>query len=404
MSSCGSCANATPRRMRKDHQVLTVEVEMEQTVDEIMRLQGCLNDLVSVLALPAIWSGHESSQIVSTLLDVLLGMLRLDFAYVRVSDAIDGAPIEMLRSAQRQNPSVPLQEVGRVLNRWLTDNPLTSPVVVPNPIGAGKVSIVPLRLGLQEEVGVFVAASRRTDFPTQSEILLLRVATNQTAIGLQEARRLSEQRRATEELEQRVVERTRQLTGVNEELRKEIIERKRAESLLSAEKRTLEMIAGGSSLTDVLEDLCRAIDAQAPNPMTTVLLMDPDGKRLWPTAGPRVPSGWTQAITPLEIGPCVGSCGTAAFLKKMVITSDIAIDPLWVGYQDVALSHGLRAAWSQPLLSKNHEVLGTVAMYFAEPRSPSASDFELIKGAGHIALIAIEHKRAEEALTLFRSL
>ena len=61
MSSCGSCANATPRRMRKDHRVLTVEVEMEQTVDEIMRLQGCLNDLVSVLALPAIWSGHESS-------------------------------------------------------------------------------------------------------------------------------------------------------------------------------------------------------------------------------------------------------------------------------------------------------------------------------------------------------
>ena len=116
-----------------------------------------------------------------------------------------------------------------MLNGWLTDSPLTSPVVVPNPIGAGEVSIVPLRLGLQEEVGVFVAASRRTAFPTQSEMLLLRVATNQAAIGLQEARRSREQRRAAEELEQRVVARTRQLTAVNEEFRQEIVERQRAE-------------------------------------------------------------------------------------------------------------------------------------------------------------------------------
>jgi PAS domain S-box-containing protein len=90
---------------------------------------------------------------------------------------------------------------------------------------------------------------------------------------------------------------------------------KRVESLLSAEKRTLEMIADGASLTDILDNLCRTIDAQAPNTITTVLLMDPDGKRLWPAAGPRVPGGWNQAITPLEIGPCVGSCGTAAFLE-----------------------------------------------------------------------------------------
>jgi len=183
---------------------------------------------------------------------------------------------------------------------------------------------------------------------------------------------------------------------------------KRAQSLLSAEKRMLEMIAGGSSLTDVLEDLCRTIDAQAPNTITTVLLMDPDGKRLWPTAGPRVPSGWTQAISPLEVGPCVGSCGTAAYLKKPVIVSDIASDPLFVNYQygtyrDIALSQGLRASWSQPIISKNHEVLGTFAMYFADPRSPSDSDLELIRGAGHIALIAIERKRAEEAVRAARA-
>src|SRR6266536_2695427 len=177
---------------------------------------------------------------------------------------------------------------------------------------------------------------------------------------------------------------------------------KRAESLLAAEKHVLEMIAGDASLTDILDNLCRTIDAQVPNTMT-VLLMDPDGKRLWPTAGPRVPAGWTQAITPLEIGPYVGSCGTAAFLKKPVVVSDIASDPLFVNYQDgayrdLALNYGLRASWSQPLISKTDEVHGTFAMYFEKPRSPSAIDLELIKRAGHIALIAIERTRTETAL------
>src|SRR5258705_11856072 len=83
-----------------------------------------------------------------------------------------------------------------------------------------------------------------------------------------------------------------------------------AESLLSAAKRTLEMIARGAGLTDILSNLCAAIDAQSPGIISTVALMDPDGQRLWPAAGPRVPPGWTQAISPLTIGPNPGSCGT----------------------------------------------------------------------------------------------
>jgi PAS domain S-box-containing protein len=171
---------------------------MEQTADEIKRLQGCINDLISLLALPAIWSGHEPSQIVSTLLDVLLGMLRLDFAYV--SETINGSPIEVLRVAQRRNLTAQPQEVGRALTPWLTSAPPTSPLMVPNPVGEGEVSIVRLRLGLQDDVGVLVAGSQRADFPTEIERLLLRVAANQAAIALQEARYLSEQRRAAEEI------------------------------------------------------------------------------------------------------------------------------------------------------------------------------------------------------------
>src|SRR5215475_2927265 len=91
-----------------------------------------------------------------------------------------------------------------------------------------------------------------------------------------------------------------------------IQESTRGESLLSVERRTLEMIAGGASLTDVLENLCREIDAQSPGAMSSVLLMDRDGKQLWPTSGQRVAKDWVSAITPLPIGPRMGSCGTAA--------------------------------------------------------------------------------------------
>jgi PAS domain S-box-containing protein len=183
----------------------------------------------------------------------------------------------------------------------------------------------------------------------------------------------------------------------------QVIDQKQVESLLAAERRTLEMIAGGASLTDVLEDLCDTIDDQAPEIISSVLLMDPNGERLWPTAGRRVPEGWVRTITPLPIGPGMGSCGTAAFLKKPVIISDIASDPPWSDitapdYTAIALSYGLRAAWSQPLISKDNELLGTFAIYYREPRQPSDSDLKLIEGAANIAVIAIKGERSQTAL------
>src|SRR6267142_735815 len=241
---------------------LSQDGEMKQTIDEISRLRGCINDLISVQALTAMWTGQEPAQIVSTLLDVLIGMLRLDFAYARLKDPAGESPIELLRLPQSRNLPASPQDIGHLLQPWLGDDPQKSPLLVRNPIGDGDVSIVPLRLGLRDEIGVIVAGSQRADFPGETERLLLRVAANQAAIGLQEARLLSEQKRVARELEQRVAQRTGELAAANEDLKKEITERKRAESLLSAEKRSLEMIAHGASLTDILEDLCRAIDAQ----------------------------------------------------------------------------------------------------------------------------------------------
>jgi GAF domain-containing protein len=141
----------------------------------------------------------------------------------------------------------------------LTDDLPGSPVVVPNPLGEGEVSIASLRLGLQDEVGVLVAGSRRADFPTEIERLLLQVAANQAAIGVQEARHLNVQRRVAEELEQRVVERTRQLEAVNEELRNEVIARKSPEQRLGIQHAIARVLAESDSVAEAIPPLLQVI-------------------------------------------------------------------------------------------------------------------------------------------------
>src|SRR5262249_21977557 len=133
--------------------------------------------------------------------------------------------------------------------------------------------------------------------------------------------------------------------------------------------------------------------------VSTVLLMDPDGKRLWPGAGPRFPAALKPVINPWMVGPGRGACGAAAFLKQRVIITDVTSDPRWPDeYRTLAVSHGLCAAWSQPLITNAGTVLGTFAMYYGEPRVPDASDLELIEAAGQIALVAIQLERPQAAL------
>jgi PAS domain S-box-containing protein len=197
-------------------------VERESGSDEIKRLKACINDLVSVLTLPAIWSGREEpSQIGSTLLDALLGLLRLDFAYLRLDDSFSGgAPIEILQVVKRRNLTAKPEEVGRAINNWLTDDLSNLPSRVPNPMGEGMVSIALRRLGLQDQIGVLVAGSERADFPTKTERVILDVAGNQAVVGLHEARRLIEQRQIAQELDHRVTQRTRELVERDERIRR----------------------------------------------------------------------------------------------------------------------------------------------------------------------------------------
>jgi formate hydrogenlyase transcriptional activator len=207
-------------------------LEIEDPAQEVKRLKRCINDVLSVVALPAMWAGSEPPQIVRTLVDVLLGVLDLDLVYALLKGANGEPLIEMARVSSVWERALQPQEVGAVLHKLLGDNPQEWPGVVRKPFQERDMSIVPLRLGLHYEFGLIVAGSQRTDFPQQTESLILNVASNQAAIELQEAHILSEQKKIAHELERQVAERTACIAAANEDLRKEIADRKEAEEKL----------------------------------------------------------------------------------------------------------------------------------------------------------------------------
>ena len=176
----------------------------------------------------------------------------------------------------------------------------------------------------------------------------------------------------------------------------DIEDRKRAEMLLTGEKRLLEMIARGDSTALILDAFCRLFEDLSSGSLSSILLLEPNTNRLRHGAAPSLPVNYTEAIDGLVIGPSVGSCGTAAYRAQPVIVADIDTDPLWADYRELALAHGLRACWSRPILSSDGRVLGTFATYYREPRSPTPREHNVIEQITHLASIAIERKQAED--------
>jgi PAS domain S-box-containing protein len=162
------------------------------------------------------------------------------------------------------------------------------------------------------------------------------------------------------------------------------------------EKRILEMVAKGDSLAEILDNLCRLVETQAGDVLASILLLD--GDRLRHGGAPSLPKAYTDAINGTVIGPSAGSCGTAAYRGEPVIVEDIATDPLWADYRDLALSHSLCACWSTPVFSSQGEVIATFAMYYRERRRPTQRDQEVIDQITHLAGAAIQQKLAEEKL------
>ncbi|MBK8030875.1 MAG: PAS domain S-box protein [Chloroflexi bacterium] len=176
---------------------------------------------------------------------------------------------------------------------------------------------------------------------------------------------------------------------------RDITERKRREILQKRMTQILERVAISLPLSDTLDQLARAIEEYEPEVRASVLLLDPTGERLLLGAAPSLPEAYNTAIQGIRIGPQVGSCGTAAYEKRLVLVEDIETDPLWTDYKVLALAHGLRACWSQPIMADEHTVLGTFALYYGQPRLPGEAELELIDLAAHIAGIAMRRVQIE---------
>src|SRR5262245_14857285 len=179
---------------------------------------------------------------------------------------------------------------------------------------------------------------------------------------------------------------------------RDVSDSKKEDAFRAGQSRVLEMIARGASLADVLASLVTLIEAQSKDMTCSVLQLSEDGKHIRHGAAPGLPEPYVRAINGAPIGPKNGSCGTAMFLKKQVIVTDILEDPLWEDYREAALMSGMRACWSTPIFSGTGKVLGSFAMYYREPQSPTGTEARLTEVATRIASIAIEHQRAENEL------
>jgi PAS domain S-box-containing protein len=378
-------------------------------VNEVKRLQDCINDLISVLALPAIWTGYQPAQIASTLLDALLRMQRLDLAYMRLSDPIDGAPTDIVRSTSRVDPKAQVQAMARALaGVFIGDS--SQPRRMPNPLGEGEVSIVQYRLGLHDEVDTLVAGSRRTDFPTQTEALVLRVAANQVAIWLREARLVIERKRNEEQAERRATERGRQLEAANRELLHETTERSRVEVERSAlkEELTAELAAvtrlhqfntrllARAELQPLLEEILTATMALQHADFGNVQLYNPDTRALEIVAHRGFRRDFLDYFSRVNEDSAV--CGRALHLRERVIVEDVLTDPGFAPHLRIAASAGFRAVQSTPLFGRNGEPLGMLSTHFRRPHRPSLRELSLTDLFARQAAEMIERKQAEKAL------
>lgn len=143
-----------------------------------------------------------------------------------------------------------------------------------------------------------------------------------------------------------------------------------------------------------LDALARVVERHSSDFRASVLLMSDDGRHILDCAGPNLPAEYRNAIHNLEIGEGRGSCGTAAYRNERVVVTDIATDPLWEGYRQLALPHGLAACWSEPIRSTEGRVLGTFALYYDEPRAPTEADLKVIEAAAGRAAAMIERAGA----------
>jgi PAS domain S-box-containing protein len=167
--------------------------------------------------------------------------------------------------------------------------------------------------------------------------------------------------------------------------------------VLDAVARLLEVV-GSQPLSLQLNNLALFVERLSTDMRCSIQLIDPKTGALHFGAAPHLPSAYNAAIDGIVLGEGVGSCGTAAARRSMVIVSDIEQSPLWRDYRDLARAHRIAACWSTPVIDSQGELLGTFAMYYREPRQPNAAELKVLQIAGPLAAVVIQRHRDVQRL------
>lgn len=178
----------------------------------------------------------------------------------------------------------------------------------------------------------------------------------------------------------------------------DVTKQKELEALLSGQNQILEMIAKGAVFQEVLDHIILLIERFMNGARCSIMIADQEGNRLVHGSSPSLPDEYNAAVNGIPIGPSVGSCGTAAYLRRSVTVTDIGTDPLWADYRELALSFGLKACWSSPLFDDDQRVIGTFGLYYDHSSSPREKDMQMIQKATDLTSLAIQHYRAKEKI------
>ena len=182
---------------------------------------------------------------------------------------------------------------------------------------------------------------------------------------------------------------------------RDVTEEHRTAEIEALHRDALEHLARRAPLNEILTDLVHSSEVLVPNSRGSILLVR-DG-RLHTGAAPGLPPDYVRAIERMPIGPSAGSCGTAAWRDAVVLTSDIAHDPLWEQYRSLAMPHGLVACWSVPFHTAAGAVAGTVAIYPDSSRDPTPAQLAAMETIARLASVAVEHRRVDEELRLLQA-
>lgn len=153
----------------------------------------------------------------------------------------------------------------------------------------------------------------------------------------------------------------------------------------------LRMVARNEDLRLILNTLCQKAQVYNPKMLCSILRLDSHKKTLHPIASVSLPEFYCQALDGVTIGAGVGSCGTAAFIKKRVVVEDINSHPYWAQYKGLALEAGVQSCWSEPIIGADGVVFGTFAMYYKAPQKPSKEDLKFIELSANLAAVVFEN-------------